>query len=557
MIRPGFLLLFFCLATSTSGQLALGDWTIHPPVDLPMKLSGTFAELRGNHFHGGIDLKSKSGAWGDPIYAVDDGYICRVRISAGSFGHALYINHPNGITSVYAHLQGFTDNVEVYIRKLQRSRESFEITDFPGKEQFPVKKGEMIGRMGSTGYSFGTHLHFELRNSKTERTINPLHYLDIADNVNPVINQIVLYSLDENLDNFAEKKIAISQLSGRDTFLVDAPNLGIGVVTHDPFNGGRNKNGIYGITIECDKKLNYNFSLDSIATYTSRDYYAHIDYRADILTNRKIHKCYRHPSNELEIYNKECFGVIHVSSNRAQKIDITVKDIGGNKKTVSLWIRSSGKIPERDKKYSHYIKCGWEANIEIRDLNIYFPEDALYEDGFFDIYSSMNNNEERIYHVHENVVPLKEDVTIKINPVNKKQITPEKMLIASIDRRENITGLASKWDGGWLSARTGKLGDFKIIIDTISPDIQLLSNRNTSDGKIFVFRIDDNIDHQGGLKYRATLNGKWLLADYDLKSKRIHCNISNKEWAGGPHHFKLEVTDAVGNKKDYISRFIF
>ena len=211
------------LAVTAQAPLEAPSIDLRSPVDHPLSLSGTFGELRSNHFHGGLDIKSKNGSWGDPIFAIDHAHISRVSISAGGFGNAIYITHPSGLTSVYAHLQAFTPEIDAFVLAQQYAKKTYEIDLQISHEQFYVTKGDVIGKMGSTGYSFGPHLHMEIRNSKSEKIVNPLrYYFPIADNTPPVIQSVSFYSLDHKLFNYASSIMPTAELSDRDTLEVDA-----------------------------------------------------------------------------------------------------------------------------------------------------------------------------------------------------------------------------------------------------------------------------------------------------------------------------------------------
>jgi murein DD-endopeptidase MepM/ murein hydrolase activator NlpD len=168
-------ILLLLISASLYGQRSLPLDYFRSPLDIPLSVTGSFGEIRPNHFHSGADFKVQ-GKEGLPVFAVADGWVSRIKISPVGFGNALYIDHPNGFTSVYGHLFGYNDTISTYAHKMQYVRKSFEVDLFPitNHDTLWIKKGDLIGFAGNSGSSFGAHLHFELRNTASERIINPL-----------------------------------------------------------------------------------------------------------------------------------------------------------------------------------------------------------------------------------------------------------------------------------------------------------------------------------------------------------------------------------------------
>ena len=142
------------------------------PLEIPLILSGTFAELRSNHFHSGLDIKTQQQS-GLKVMAAASGFVSRIKVSHFGYGKALYITHPNGYTTVYAHLQNFNPEIDAYIKHRQYKNESYEIELFPKAGELLVNNGDIVAYSGNTGGSGGPHLHFEIRN-KQEHPMNPM-----------------------------------------------------------------------------------------------------------------------------------------------------------------------------------------------------------------------------------------------------------------------------------------------------------------------------------------------------------------------------------------------
>ncbi|NND33895.1 MAG: M23 family metallopeptidase [Saprospiraceae bacterium] len=536
--------------------------TFNAPVEHPIKLSGTFAELRNSHFHGGIDIKSQNGSWGDPVFAIESGYISRISVTAGGFGNALYITHANGLTSVYAHLQSFTKEIDDYVFSQQQAKESFAVNLKLAPELLPVERGQFIGKMGSTGHSFGPHLHFEIRNSKTENLINPLHFeFDVEDHQPPLIRDISIYSLDYKLFNYQTKTLQ-SQAIRNDTIEIDAWRVGLGLETIDPHNGGQNKNGIYGVQVFVDNVLWYAFNFDSLEWKQMSSYKTHIDFRANSEHAVKIHRCYRLPTNELIIYDaKVTDGVIPLFRNRTQHVRIVVFDFARNENSLEFYLRQTPTVsPPVYPTFHYHIMPGRADTITNNNLELIFPEQALFED-LYCTYKmerdSLQSPYSFVYYIHDDSQPLKNPVQIRIKPLDSMRRFKSKFLIVSVPDAEKVEYHESSWENEWLTAEVSALGKYMVAIDTLSPTITMLKNtRNNYGRRHLVFRIDD--DHSGsslGLQYEARLDDRWLLARYDLKSKQVSCSFNEADLKRGAHHFKLLVTDPVANKTKYDFRF--
>ena len=537
------------------------DLSFHPPVAHDMRLSGTFGELRGNHFHAGIDIKSKSMSWGDPVYAIESGHVSRVTVSAGGFGNAIYIQHANGLTSVYAHLQSFAQDLTSYIEARQQAHKTFEIDLDLAPNQFRVNRGQIIGKVGSTGHSYGLHLHFEIRNTKTSSLINPLRYsFDIPDKHPPTIQGISIYSLDHKLYNYEQKSIDATSIL-QDTVEINAWRIGLGIEAVDIHNGGRNRNGIYSAKLWVDGHLIYGFSFDSLRWKQKPSYRAHIDYKVYVENTINIHKCYRLPTNDLTIYNpKVKDGVIPLFRDRIQQVMIAATDFAGNRDSIQFYVRQADEITAPVYPTYHYhLKPGREDTIKEANLQMIFPDSALFGDFycFFKTETDSNlSNFSQIFRIHDATTPLKNKVEIRIRPRNISKELESKLVIAQVDDSKGVHCYQSRWEGDWLKAEVSKLGDFFVLVDTIGPTIKPLKNTITNRERRLVFELNDDFTGSSiEMKYEAQLDNEWILAKYDLKNKQISCTIDEGALKDGTHHFKLLVRDAVANTTHYDYRF--
>lgn len=308
------------------------------PLDIPLYLSGNFGELRSNHFHTGLDIKTE-GREGLNVYATADGWVSRIKVSAVGYGLIVYIDHSNGYTTTYAHLSSFNQRIEDYTRLKQYQLRSFEV-DFPvAKGEIPVINSEIIGYSGNSGGSGGPHLHFEIRDSKTELAINPLLFgFDIADDVKPSINSWRAYSLNNNsmVDRSASTVVDVDGKNGRyertkkDSIFVHG-EIGFALHCTDMLSGTANKCGIYSIQFYVDDTLIHQQEMEQLDFNKGRYLNAHTDYKQFKRNKSSIHKCYLEPNNKLTIYPfSKNRGRVIFTDNRPHAIRFVVKDAYGN-----------------------------------------------------------------------------------------------------------------------------------------------------------------------------------------------------------------------------------
>src|SRR6056297_590248 len=320
-----------------------------PPVKIPIYLSGTFGELRSNHFHAGIDIKT-GGETGKKIYTIQDGYVSRIHISTSGYGKSLYITHPNGYISVYGHLSRYNNKIEKYIKEYQYDNQTHTLKIFPDKSLFPVKKGDIIAYSGNSGYSFGPHLHFEIRKSKDHTPLNALLFnFDVKDNIKPKILGIAVYPANPNsyINGKNTKKIIDTkgirgdyQLKNDDTLRVSG-DIGFGIETYDYLNESNNKCGVYSIELKINNSRIYYHEIQEIPFHKMRFINTHIDYETKIKDGRKFQKSFISPNNDLSIYkNVVNNGIIHFSENRVYNIQYIVKDSYQNTSKLDFIVKA-------------------------------------------------------------------------------------------------------------------------------------------------------------------------------------------------------------------------
>ncbi|MCF8304349.1 MAG: M23 family metallopeptidase [Bacteroidales bacterium] len=538
------------------------------PVDLKLVLSGTFAELRTDHFHSGIDIKT-NGSKGEPVYAIAGGYVARIKVSPSGFGKALYVDHNNGYTSVYAHLSGFIPKLDSFIRAKQYEEESFAINLFPEEQQFHFKKGDVIAFSGNSGSSSGPHLHFEIRERETQVPVNPLLFgLKVRDFIRPKIKALKVYPYDNQSFIDGENSEREYDIAGwgpkyriRKYDTIDIKGkVSFGIQTYDLLNKGINPSGNFSVQLYIDSVLQYSHYAKKFSFSESRYINAFIDYPEFMKRKRRIQKTRILPNNKLSIYKDvENNGVFSFEDDTMHEVVYLVKDINGNTSKLRFMvqahkpgvnnIRKLHKKPNSLPLFSYDKPNHFENNWVVLDV----PQYALYEDIHFqfDSIGVIDKALSPLFAVHKSTEPLHRYVELALRaPDSIPDSLRSKLLVARMDSKEFIAE-GGEWKNGYVQTRVRDFGEYTLLIDTVAPLIKPL---NVYDGitikkqKSFQFRIKDegsDID-----QYRGTLNEKWILMEYDPKNDLLIYQIDNR-LSKGKNDFKLEVIDERGNKQLY------
>ncbi|MEO0338455.1 MAG: M23 family metallopeptidase [Bacteroidota bacterium] len=560
------LLLTILLAPNLHAQTSYPQDYFRAPVEGEVKLSGTFGELRSNHFHSGIDVK---GFRGRKIVAVADGYVYRISVQAGGYGNALYMKHPNGYSSVYCHLNRFPKEIADYVKAYQMDNETFEVNLKPDSSLFVYKQGDFVGTMGNTGYSFGPHLHFEIRDSKTDEPINALLFgIQVKDTRPPVMNQVRVFGLDKRSISFTSETVAVNgQGAGKyrtkeDTLYVNADRAGVAIKSYDVMDGVRNWNGVYQIQMKVDGEEIYDFEADRFAFDEWYYVFAHVDYPDMIQNKSYFNRTYLMPGNQFSGYTTaDNRGVLNLDSQKAKRVEILSKDIEGNTSRVSFWIKrenTTAALPDRNHQY--YLPYQQANQINNYYLYLKFPEGSFYEDLEMEYHferAEQPNLFSTIHSIHNDLTPLHKSFTIAIRPDLIPEHLREKAFIAKCDDENEIINCGGKWENGLIATRVRSFGDYAVMIDTVPPRIQAEDFReNLAGRKSINFLAKDNLQGGGRLKYQATIDGEWVLLKYDLKYDRF-THTFEEGFPKGKHLFKLEITDGRGNTAIFEEPFVY
>ncbi|TDP00679.1 M23 family metallopeptidase [Flavobacterium sp. 245] len=527
------------------------------PLDIPMQLSGNFGELRPNHFHAGFDLKTNQRE-GLNVYAIADGYISRIKISTFGNGKCIYITHPNGYTSVYGHLQTAVGPVQEYIQKTHYKEKAFEIEMFPKPDELPVTKGQLIALSGNTGSSEGPHLHFEIRDTKTEFVINPIFFgfdKNFTDTKKPAVSSLFVYPMDNAVVNQSKLPVMLNMSLQKDgTYLASKVKtngkIGFGISAVDFDNVSGNKNGVFNVSTFLNGNQNYNYQFNTYSFDEMRYINAFIDYPKYKKAGQRVQKLFMKTPFALSIIKTDSLrGIVSADPNLASLYRIEVSDYYGNLSSITVPIEYDNETPvvkEEPIVSNYFIKANRDANFEKENMSVFFPAGTFYDD--FNLNFDVKNN--KIY-IHEDVIPVHSNFTVTIKDDTYEESLRDKLFIG---RSGSYNATSRK--GDVFTAKSKTLGQFGLVLDTIAPKISIaksIQDKWISDAKKIQFTISDSLS---GIKsYNGYLNGNWILFEYDNKTRKITHTFDDALLSEGANDLKLEVTDNVGNATVFETHF--
>lgn len=531
------------------------------PLGIPLYLAGNFGELRSNHFHSGLDMKTQ-GKEGFRVYAAADGVVSRIKISPWGYGKTIYIDHPNGYTTVYAHLKGFSGKIASETKKYQYQKESWEIDWYPSDTLMEVKKGDVIAISGNTGGSGGPHLHFEIRETESEFPVNPLLFgFDIKDNIKPLIRSITLTPLNDTSyvnNKNTMQRFLITGSDGTYRLKYSTPinaygEIGFGIETIDKLNGYGNRNGIYTIELQQENETIYKSEMKKFSFDQSRALNSLIDYEYYLKERIRFQRSYIEPNNQLNIYKEQKNnGNVHFKKGDEINFKYIVKDTYQNKAGITFKINGSinkSTLPDLLKQEYDTIFSYQDSNYFTKpNISVSIPKGALYKDLplHFHIADTMAGAITPTYFIHNDYTPLHLPIFVSIKVGRLSEYLRSKATLVHFDNRKRYYAKGGEWRNNFITAKSKNFGGFAVMIDTIAPKItpfNIVPNRNMANYKTIEVKIGDNLS---GIKsYRATIDGKWVIMEYEAKKTKLFYTFD--KLAKGKHEFKLEVTDGVGN----------
>ncbi len=535
------------------------------PLDIPLFLSGNFGELRDNHFHSGLDYKTQQKE-GFNVNSIADGYISRIKIDQYGYGKAIYITHPNGYTSVYGHLKNFEPQLEQYIKKIQYEKQDFEIEVFPKPNELPLKKGEFFAYSGNTGSSGGPHLHFEIRETDSQKVVNPsLFGLGVDDHRKPKVLYLFAYPLDENSAiNQLYQPIQINIKTYKelpDSLVADTVfafgKIGFAVNTYDQQDYDDNQNGIYSLKMLVNGNIKYHHQLDKFSFDESKQINLHIDYEYYEKNNIRLQKCFVEPQNKLSTYFKSFSekGYINVKENDTLQVQIIVGDIEGNETFIKIPVigkKLSLAMPKKVKKTNCDIVASEAKSIKLKNSKIYFPSNTYYANTGLNIYE----NEDGSVQVHEDIIPINRNFSITFDVSSLDAESKKHSYVAKVGKNGYLTYISSSLKENQLTGKARTLGKYIVKQDFKAPTIKPINfseNKWITEEKSLKVKIDDDLS---GIKnYTASINGKWILMERNHNTNILTFDFNDLTFEGTEYNFEISVTDNAHNTKTYKTTF--
>jgi len=570
------ILLLFLILKITTGQQIKGDYPgeyFQSPVDFRILLSGTFGELRSDHFHSGIDIKT-AGVEGKKIFAVADGYVSRIKVSPYGFGRALYITHPNGFTSVYAHLQKFNSNIQQYTIQKQYDKRSFAVDIPVEKNKIMVKKGDVIAYSGNTGGSGGPHLHFELRSSNSQYPINPLLFgIEVKDWIRPKILAIKIYPVNANstINDKCDTVVIATEGWGPDYRLPKNDTLNLtgefafGIQTYDLLNDVNNKNGPYSIEFYIDSLLSFSIYAETFSFGETRYLNSMIDYEEFKKTKRRFVKTYIAPNNKLSIYRKVINdGTYIFDDDQLHQLMYKVTDVMGNVSTLAFYVQGNNlagdtlAFPTPDVPTSSNFLYDRSNQFTNDDLKLDMPVGSLYDNFEFKYKQSAptKGSYSKLHHVHNKYTPVHKYYNLSIKVDSIPDNLTDKLYISRYDNGKSKS-VGGEYNHGWVETRAREFGDFHVVADTINPYIKALNIYNGKNiGTQYSIRMKISDDESGIESYTGTLNDEWILMDYDAKYDLLVYHFDDRLKKGN-NIFKLKVKDKKGNTNLFEAKLVY
>ena len=551
-LKKSFLLLFLL---SILFRLNSQEYNLNSPIDLPLNLSGTFGEFRSSHFHYGLDITTNKKS-GYEVYSIESGSIIRIRVSTSGYGKAIYVDHLNGLTSVYAHLKEFSPKIQEYIKGQQYLRKSYNIQKFFNVGDLVIDKGELIGYSGNTGGSSGPHLHFEIRDTKSQNPLNPLSFeYKYEDNRRPIIRSLYVFDETDSFKKDNPKQYPIEKINDsmyKSKKVIYNNDIGIGVEVYDRQSGNNyNRNGIYEIRMYLDSILNFSYKMDNINI--SESIFRKVFYDYSLLKTRgvRVQKIYYPPNSKLSFLNHNTKTGIFDSNDSIKKdVQIEVIDWNNNKSYLKFQIEGSPSNIKENPISGIEIVPDQEYKIKRNNVEVDFRRNSFFNKVALNI--EFNNDTLK---VGKDIHPLRKSYNIKINKKIEDSIVRRQSYIGLINKNGKISYLNTSKNKNSFSVNSSILGSYILSRDSIRPEVKPLNfslNKDVSKQKTIRLRIYDNIS---GIKsYEVLINNKWALFEYEPKSNLIFHTIKDGIIKNGENSINIKVIDGVGNETKMNSK---
>ncbi len=534
------------------------------PILHSLKFSGTYGELRPNHFHNGIDLKIDRSLNTNYVVAVMEGIVRKINVAPDGYGNLLIIDHPNGFSSLYAHLDRFSADIQEIVRNYQSINQTFEVN--LDSLNIPVSQGQVIGVIGNSGASNGPHLHFEIFNTATNHSYNPLLFgIKTIDTTPPVFQKLKTIGLDDEYNQLNNKTYNLKKIKNDsftlavDTLYYGADQVGFDIMGYDIVSGTTNHNGIYKLSMKVDSIPFFAFTLNNLNQNLNSHYKAHIDQKEYLNTGKIYHRLFKLPGNELDIYDISSENSkIRIDTAKVRLIEIIAEDFDGNISKLKFHIkRDTITLKVNKPKFNYQIESEKKYEITDTDLKLKFAENSFFKKTYLNLAKPDSSLYSAQIKIDINNEAFKNPADFYIKPLITDKYA-DKLCIVKINgsKKKNIGGIMID---GYMYAKISEEGTFVLLPDTIAPTLKALNfSTNMKKKDRFIFSVTDNfssgltVPH---LKASGFIDDQWVLFEYDKKYRSLVYKF-DKNLKPGKHSLKLIVEDTRGNKTEFLKDFI-
>ena len=571
--RVAGLLLLTAFSGMLSAQPKASDYVA--PVDIPVILSGNIGEIRANHFHSGIDIKTQ-GVIGKNILAAADGYVARIAVSPVGYGKALYVNHPNGTTTVYGHLESFNDRIAEYVRTEQYRRKAFAVDLNLSPGQLPVKQGEVIALSGNSGSSGGPHLHYEIRDGASQDPLNLLGrglFPGVKDDTAPQFFNLWVIHVDTVRGvpvHTVQEKYPVTAsgdeyTAGGDQPVVFASPGYFAVEVIDRKNGATNTMGLYTLEQTLDGNRNFGLTTDRVSFATTRHINTMVHYPLHKQAGYEVYRTYVSPQNGLPIYRGVVDrGIIRLTDSGTHEVIMRVTDDNGNTSRLTFRMVEGEKKETALKNPETMHPVPWDEKFEYRSggLNVTIPANVLYESTLFS-FEKLDNHRSAVYSPVYRIesqegVPLQRAMTVSIRPDSLPGPLQSKACLASVGRGGGRIYEGGRWERGYVTGATRTFGDYFVTVDTVPPRIEATFQPGADLTNQRAFSLTMKDDFSGIATWAVEIDGEWALFDYDAKNNVIRHWFRDARYGKGKRHtLKAVATDNKGNRKEFTTEFVW
>jgi murein DD-endopeptidase MepM/ murein hydrolase activator NlpD len=532
------------------------------PLDIPISLAANFGELRSNHYHMGLDIRTEHRE-NLPVFAVADGYIYRIKIEPFGFGQALYIKHADGFVSLYAHLNAFYPALDAYVKQKQYEKERWDLFLELPQGLLTVKKGDLIAYSGNMGGSQGPHLHFEMRTFPDDINLNPMLFgLPVADNTQPVIRSLAVYDRNKSFYEQVPFFIPVKGRAGHykislPELILKTPNPGLGISGFDTQTGSNNPNGIYQAVIYENGQTVSGFRMDRISYDETRGINAHIDYPTHVQGGPYYQLLFKMPGYTHSIYRESVpGGYIHLEDGKPHQIRIELKDAYGNVSDLEFKLRYQPAEKATTEIAGKMFYPGMLDGFEATNAAFYLGESCLYDSVHLAYQESEGERMDLVSSLHQfgnTRVPLADTMTVRIKL--SRFVSQRQRVLMQWTDGDDFEIRKPTWLGDWATASFRTFGSFCLVLDTLPPVIRIpgvVENANLQRSSRIAVLIQDN--YKKIKNFRATLDGNWLLFSND--KARAYIYHFDDHCRPGKHELKIFAEDEAGNSAVQVLHFV-